>query len=48
MQERNERLIGVGLVLGVVLILLFVGMSGMLGQTSGFYGLPPRANGFVH
>jgi len=48
MQERNERLVVLGLIAGVAMILFFVALSSVIGQTSGFYGLPPRANGFIH
>lgn len=48
MQERNERFFVVGLAVGVLGLLLFFALSSMLGQTSGFYGLPPRANGLLN
>lgn len=46
--DPEARFIGVGFVLGVLLVLLFVGIAYGISLRSGFYGAPPKANHFIH
>jgi hypothetical protein len=44
----DARLFAVGLALGALLLLFFVGLAYVLDLPSGFFGVPPAANHFLH
>ena len=46
--DPDARFFVVGLALGALVLLFFFGLANVLDLRSGYYGVPPAANHFIH